>query len=94
MFRDFLEKHNADIVEIEAGAFKESGTGIGTMHIRIRKMESSPAANLVTTVMDILTPAGQLGYTWKTSQLGTTNPSPAKTTAWAALMRALKLIIR
>lgn len=36
-FRDWLESLNADVLEIEAGAFKESGTNIPTVIIRIRK---------------------------------------------------------
>jgi predicted RNA methylase len=39
LFREFLDSHQAEIVEIEAGAFKESGTTVGTVHLRLQKPE-------------------------------------------------------
>jgi predicted RNA methylase len=36
-FQKFLQQHDAHMEEIEAGAFKESGTDVATMHIVIRK---------------------------------------------------------
>jgi hypothetical protein len=36
-FREWLEEHNAEILEIENGEFKESGTMVGAYIIKIRK---------------------------------------------------------
>lgn len=37
LFREFLDERNAEIVEIEAGVFKESGTTVSTVRIRVQK---------------------------------------------------------
>lgn len=39
-FREFLETNNAEIIEIEAGEFKESGTSIATVIIILNKRPS------------------------------------------------------
>ena len=36
-FRNWLDKHNAEIIEIESGEFKESGTNISCCIIIINK---------------------------------------------------------
>lgn len=36
-FASFLSDHGATVTEIEAGAFKESGTGVKTLHVVVRK---------------------------------------------------------
>lgn len=43
-FLEFLEQNGAEISEVEAGAFKESGTGIPTVHIIARKSSEPEAA--------------------------------------------------
>ncbi|WP_432263267.1 hypothetical protein [Cupriavidus sp. TMH.W2] len=49
-FREFLERHQAEVVEIEAGAFKESGTSVATVHICIQKSERLAEAQYVAPV--------------------------------------------
>ena len=39
MFKSFLEMHNADTWENEPGSFKESGTMVNTVMVRVRKPE-------------------------------------------------------
>ncbi|MBR8193784.1 SAM-dependent methyltransferase [Burkholderia vietnamiensis] len=49
-FRQLLEQLGAEVTPIEAGAFKESGTGIATLHVVIRSTASvsTPALGTAT----------------------------------------------
>lgn len=48
-FRQMLEQLDAEVTPIEAGAFKESGTGVSTVHVVVRSMAalSSTDSDLV-----------------------------------------------
>ncbi|MCA3186383.1 MAG: hypothetical protein INH12_00525 [Cupriavidus sp.] len=60
-FIEFLEQNHAEIAEIEAGAFKESGTSVATVHIcawktvpERAKAESSPRPSAAATQLALM----------------------------------------